>query len=84
MWATEGKNAETLGRFFEELGPERCAQLEAVTIDMSGAYIKAVTEASPQALLIFDRSRVQCLAHNALDEVLHEEVRREHEGQGCT
>ena len=30
------------------------ANLEAVTIDMSGAYIKAVTEASPQATLIFE------------------------------
>jgi len=75
VWAAEGKNAETLGRFFEALGPERCALLEAVTIDMSGAYIKAVTEASPQAKLIFDRFHVQRLAHDALDEVRREEVR---------
>jgi len=75
VWAAEGKNAETLGRFFEALGPERCAQLEAVTIDMSGAYIKAVTKASPQAKLIFDRFHVQRLAHDALDEVRREEVR---------
>jgi len=75
VWAAEGKNADTLGRFFEALGPERCAQLEAVTIDMSGAYIKAVTKASPQAKLIFDRFHVQRLAHVALDEVRREEVR---------
>lgn len=75
VWAAEGKNAETLARFFEELGPQRCAQLEAVTIDMSGAYIKAVTEATPQARLIFDRFHVQRLAHDALDEVRREEVR---------
>ena len=63
-------------RFFEALGPERCAQLEAVTIDMSGAYIKAVTETSPQATIIFDRFHVQRPAHNALDEVRREEVRK--------
>lgn len=76
VWAGEGKSAKTLREFFKLLGPERSALLEAVTIDMSGAYIKAVTEASPQALLIFDRFHVQRLAHDALDEVRREEVRQ--------
>jgi transposase len=75
VWARPGKDAATLGEFFKELGAERCKQLEAVTIDMSGAYIKAVTEASPQATLIFDRFHVQRLAHNAVDEVRRAEVR---------
>ena len=75
VWAHRGKNAETLNIFFEELGKERCAELEAVTLDMSAAYLKAVTEASPQARVIFDRFHVQRLAHDALDEVRREEVR---------
>ena len=75
VWASPGKSAETLRRFFDALGPDRCAKLEAVTIDMSGAYIKAVTEASPEAQIIFDRFHVQRLAHDALDEVRREEVR---------
>jgi transposase len=75
VWAKEGKNAATLTAFFTELGPERLAKLEAVTIDMSGAYIKAVTEASPQAQIIFDRFHVQRLAHDALDAVRREEAR---------
>jgi transposase len=75
VWAHPGKNAETLNTFFTALGKERCAKLEAVTIDMSGAYLKAVTEASPQARVIFDRFHVQRLAHDALDEVRREEVR---------
>jgi transposase len=75
VWARPGKDAATLGEFFKELGPERCKQLEAVTIDMSGAYIKAVTEASPQATLIFDRFHVQRLAQKAVDEVRRAEVR---------
>jgi transposase len=75
VWAKRGKSAETLKAFFDELGPERCKKLEAVTIDMSGAYIKAVTEATPNALLVFDRFHVQRLAHNALDEVRRAEVR---------
>lgn len=75
VWARPGKDAATLGEFFKELGPERCQKLEAVTIDMSAAYLKAVTEASPQAQVIFDRFHVQRLAHNALDDVRRAEVR---------
>lgn len=75
VWAQPGKNADTLKAFFDELGPERCAKLEAVTIDMSGAYIKAVTECSPQAQLIFDRFHVQRLVQDAVDEVRRDEVR---------
>lgn len=75
VWAHEGKNAETLKAFFEELGSERCGELEAVTIDMSGAYIKAVSEATPEAMIVFDRFHVQRLAHDALDEVRRAEVR---------
>jgi transposase len=75
VWAREGKSAATLKSFFDELGRERCSKLEAVTIDLSAAYIKAVTEASPEAQLIFDRFHVQRLAHDALDEVRRAEVR---------
>ena len=75
VWAHPGKNAETLNTFFKELGKERCARLEAVTLDMSAAYLRAVTEASPQARVIFDRFHVQRLAHDALDEVRREQVR---------
>jgi transposase len=75
VWARQGKDAATLGAFFDELGKVRCAKLEAVTLDLSAAYIKAVTQASPQARLIFDRFHVQRLAHDALDTVRREQWR---------
>ena len=75
IWAKPGKNADTLKAFFDELGAERCAKLEAVTIDMSGAYIKAVTECSPQAQIVFDRFHVQRMVQDAVDEVRRDEVR---------
>ncbi len=74
--AGRGKSAETLHAFLKALGPVRSARLEAVTIDMSGAFIKAVSEASPNSLLIFDRFLVQRLAHEALDEVRRDELRK--------
>jgi len=75
VWAQPGKNADTLKAFFDELRTERCAKLEAVTIDMSGAYIKAVTDCSPQAQIIFDRFHVQRLVQDAVDEVRRDEAR---------
>ncbi len=71
VWAREGKDAATLSAFFQELGNE----LEAVTLDLSAAYIKAVTGASPEARLIFDRFHVQRLAHDALDQVRRQQWR---------
>ena len=75
VWARPGKNAETLRRFFEELGKERCAKLRAVSVDMSQAYITAVREAAPNATLVFDRFHVQRLVHDALDTLRRAEVR---------
>ena len=75
VWAREGKNADTLRSFFEELGKERSALIQAVTIDMSQAYISAVSESAPNAQIIFDRFHVQRLVQDALDEVRRAEVR---------
>ena len=75
VWAREGKNADTLRSFFQELGTERSALIRAVTIDMSKAYISAVSESAPNAQIIFDRFHVQRLVHDALDEVRRAEVR---------
>jgi hypothetical protein len=55
VWSERGKNADTLRTFFDELGPDRCAKIESVTIDMSAAYIRAVQDKVPKAKLIFDR-----------------------------
>src|SRR5215208_7426286 len=74
VWAAEGKSSDTLGQFFELLGLERSSRIEVVTMDMSGAYIKSVTEHAPQAEIVFDRFHVVRLLLDAVDE-----VRREHQ-----
>ena len=75
VWIGPGKSSDTLGAFFDALGPERCLKLRAITLDMSAAFIKAIKEAVPHAELIFDRFHVQRLAHDALDEMRREQVR---------
>jgi transposase len=75
IWAGKGKSAETLAKFFNLLGKERSALIEQASIDMSGGYIKAITEGLPQAEIVFDRFHVQRLASDALDEVRRAQVR---------
>ena len=75
VWSSRGKSAATLHAFFDELGPERCALLESVTIDMSNAFISAVSGRVPTATLVLDRFHVQRLVQNALDETRRDEVR---------
>jgi len=75
VWAAPGKDAATALRFFRDLGPERTAEIETITIDMAGAYKSAIAEAAPRAQVVFDRFHVQRLAHDALDRVRREQVR---------
>jgi transposase len=75
VWVSPGKDAATVLRFFAELGPERTAQIETITMDMSNAFKSAVSEAAPHAQVVFDRFHVQRLAHDALDKVRRDQVR---------
>jgi transposase len=54
VWAAEGKQAATLDGFYAALGPQRCAQLEAVTMDLGQAYRSATQHAAPQARICGD------------------------------
>jgi len=53
VWVAEGRSAATLQGFFEELGGD-AATIQAVSIDMSAGYEKAVREAIPHAQIAFD------------------------------
>jgi transposase len=75
IWVGEGKSADTLRKFFDELGPERAAKLTHVTMDLSAAFIAAVDERAPQAEKVYDRFHVQRLASDAVDQVRRAEAR---------
>jgi len=75
VWAAEGKSSETLGQFFQRIGQERSAQIEVVTMDMSGAFIKGVKEHAINAEIVFDRFHVVRLLLDAVDEVRREQQR---------
>lgn len=72
VWVAEGRSAATLQGFFEELG-EEAATIQAVSIDMSAGYEKAVRGAIPHAQIAFDPFHVVKLAGEAVDKVRREE-----------
>ena len=76
VWARKGSGSETLDAFFDEIGKERAAKIEVVTIDMAAGYIKSIENKAPNAQITFDRFHVQRLASDAVDEVRRDAVRR--------
>jgi transposase len=71
IWGAGGKDTATLDAFFDELGPERSAAIEAVSMDMGPAYAKSVRAPghAPQAVICFDPFHVVKAATEALEEL---------------
>lgn len=67
VWVGQGARAETLARFFDELGCEATASIEVVTMDMGRAYRAAVEALDPTPAICFDPFHVMALATRALD-----------------
>lgn len=72
VWVREGRDAATLQEFFSELGPERVT-IQAVSLDMSGGYLKAIRSELPSARVCFDPFHVCQLASRAVDDVRRSE-----------
>jgi transposase len=80
LFMVEGRSAQALEAFAQALrahGAEP-AQIEAIALDMSPAYVKGATVHFPQATIVFDKFHLMMLAGQALDE-----VRRGLQGQGA-
>jgi len=69
VWAAPGRNSETLGRFFDELGPARSAQLTHVSADGAEWIHTVVAQRATKAVLCLDPFHVVAWATKALDEV---------------
>src|SRR5215470_1529545 len=54
LWVGRGRDQGALREFFVALGPARCAQIEAVVLDMWAAYALEVRAYCPQAQLVYD------------------------------
>lgn len=72
VWCSPGRNSATLAEFFDLLG-DRKASIEAVSIDMSGEYQRAIRAAVPDAEICFDPFHVVRLGARAVDRVRRDE-----------
>lgn len=68
IWAGEGHDHKVLEEFYDLLGDEGCAQLQAVSLDMGGAYKKATDTKAAQARQCVDPFHVVKLANEAIDK----------------
>ena len=69
VWAGKDRNQHTLGRFFDDLGGQRAAQLTHVSADGAEWIHDVVTARAPQAVLCLDAFHVIAWATEALDAV---------------
>ncbi|MGE8691557.1 MAG: ISL3 family transposase [Achromobacter sp.] len=74
----DGRSAESLRRYFKTLGRRRCKKLRSVSMDMSGAYIKAALDSLPDAQqkIAFDHFHVAKVLSEAVDNTRKSELHR--------
>jgi transposase len=72
VWAAEGRNADTVGKFFDALGPARAGVLTHVSADGAQWIHTVVRQRAPQAVLCLDPFHVVAWATGALDTVRRE------------
>ena len=76
LFVSDGRSAESLSGFFDPLTASERARIEAVAMDMSGAYLSAVTRAlGPDAheRIVFDKYHLASLLGDAVNKVRREE-----------
>ena len=74
VWGKEGKDAATLDAFFDELGPDRSAAVEAISMDMGPAFESSARKPghATRAVICYDPFHVVQLVTGALDKVRRE------------
>lgn len=77
IFVTEGREAEAVAQLATYLTAHRASpfEVESVSIDMSPAFIKGVTEWLPNATITFDKFHVVAHASTAVDEMRRQEQR---------
>ena len=75
IWGAKGRRAVTLEAFFEQLGPDKTAQLEAISMDFGAPYAKATRENAPNAAICLDPFHAVAMATKALDDTRRDQWR---------
>ncbi len=76
VWAQPGRSGVVLHAFFDELGEQGCARLEAVSCDMHGAWGEVIRARAANALVCTDPFHVVRAAAVALDALRRQDWQR--------
>jgi transposase len=77
LWVCRGRGREDIRLFFELLGPEGRARLEAVVMDMNAAFAEEVRAQAPQARIVYDLFHVVAkYGREVIDRVRVDEANR--------
>lgn len=77
LWVGRGRSRAEVRPFFELLGPERCAQVRAVAMDMNTAYDLEVKQHCPHAEVVYDLFHVVAkYGREVIDRVRVDEANR--------
>lgn len=68
VWAAEGRNSKVLEAFYDELGEAGRAALQAISLDLGGAYQKATDAQASHVRQCADPFHVIKLANEAIDK----------------
>jgi transposase len=77
VWVAKGRTRAALSSFFTALGPDRCAQVQAISMDMAPIWRDPCAWFIPQADICFDPFHVVRLGNLALDAV-YKNLSRQH------
>lgn len=69
VWAGDGRNRATLARFFDQLGPDRCARITHASADGALFIEHEITAHCPRAVIAVDPFHVVKWANDALARV---------------
>ncbi len=77
VFVTEGKGAETISAFIQDFKTHQGSptNITDVSIDMSPAFIKGITENLPDAQITFDKYHIMKIINTAVDKVRKAEVK---------
>lgn len=83
LWVSRGRDRAALSSFFDLLGPEGCAQIEAIAMDMSGPFGEEVRARCPDAAIVYDLFHVVMkYGREVIDRVRVDETNKIARAQG--
>jgi transposase len=82
LHVAKGRSHAAFTGFFELLGPERCKQVKAISMDMATIWRDPCERHIPQAAICFDPFHVIRMANLALDTVYKDQARHHGTGTG--